>query len=68
MNKLSKGDRVELTSSNIHGTVEYADKIYVRVCWDDGKDGLLYYDGSVIANANHLVKLRMPPTEKEKTP
>ena len=58
MSKLSKGDRVELTSSKYHGTVIYANNEYVHIHWDDDKDGLLYYDGRLIANAKHLLKLR----------
>ena len=52
------GDRVELVSADYKGTVEYADATHVRVKWDEGHVGLLYFDGSArLAKARHLQKL-----------
>jgi hypothetical protein len=54
---MTAGDRVELASVGCQGTVEYADPTYVRVRWDDGQIGLLYYDDRMIPKARHLLKL-----------
>jgi hypothetical protein len=59
--QLSEGDRVEHANiANCFGTVDHNDPIrgYVRVNWDDGKIGLLYYDDGMIPNARWLLKLR----------
>jgi hypothetical protein len=59
--QLSKGDRVEHANiANCFGTVYHDDPIrgYVRVNWDDGQIGLLYYDDGMIPNARWLLKLR----------
>jgi hypothetical protein len=50
-------DRVELASLGCTGTVERADAQHVRVKWDDGKVGLLYWDAGMLPNANHLIRL-----------
>jgi uncharacterized protein YodC (DUF2158 family) len=54
------GDRVELASVGCAGVVEHADDYHVRVRWDDGRSGVLYYDGSTLANARHLLLLQRP--------
>ncbi len=54
-----RGDRIEHAILEMFGTVEYIDSYHVRVKWDvDGKIGLLYFDGSTIANAKHLLLLQ----------
>jgi hypothetical protein len=58
---LSKGDRVEHANiANCFGTIDHNDHVrgYVRVNWDDGKIGLLYYDDEMLPNARWLLKLR----------
>jgi hypothetical protein len=61
MSKLEAGDRAEHAKTKLlsaPGTVEYADDYHVRVCWDDNQIGLLYWDGSTLANAHDLIKLK----------
>lgn len=63
MNRLKAGDRVEhpgvvVTAAASRGTVEHADASYVRVKWDDGMVGLLYYDEKMIPNARYLMPLK----------
>lgn len=53
----NKNDRVEHIILGIKGTIEFATSGHLRVRWDDGKLGLLYFDDSV-PNANLLQKLR----------
>lgn len=53
----SIGERVEMASSDHKGTVEHADAEHVRVKWDDGQIGLLYYDRKMAPSAHRLVKL-----------
>ncbi len=59
MTDLKIGDRVEIITAPTapHGTVEYVDREYVRVRWDDDQIGLLYYNDRMIPNARYLVKL-----------
>jgi hypothetical protein len=40
------------------GTVDHADHYYVRVKWDDGKVGLLYFDRGMVPDARKLIVLR----------
>jgi hypothetical protein len=54
---LVAGDRVELASLNCSGRVEHVDDEHVRVRWDDGKIGLLYWEPGMIPNAHHLLGL-----------
>lgn len=60
MSKLEAGDRVEhaTAGSHLNGTVEHVDDYHVRVRWDNGLVGLLYWDGSTMANARALLKLQ----------
>lgn len=57
MSELSEGDRVELIQLSCLGTVEHADAGHVRVRWDDGTVGLLYFDESMMPNARYLRRL-----------
>ena len=57
MTKLAHGDRVEHSSSRIKGTIDHADADFVRVNWDDGQIGLMYWDGKTFARASDLIKL-----------
>ncbi len=54
------GDRVEHARTKLlsaHGTVEHVDDNHVRVRWDDGQIGLLYFDHTTHARASDLIKL-----------
>lgn len=64
MQYLQKNDRVELVSLGCNGIVEAANDQFVRVRWDDGKVGLLYYEDGMIPNARHLQCLPTPRTDK----
>jgi hypothetical protein len=54
---LVPGDRVEIASVGCKGVVEFGNEEYVRVKWDDGKVGLLYFDDRQISKARHLLRL-----------
>jgi hypothetical protein len=47
-------DRVELPDLTCQWTIEHIDELHVRVRWDDGKVGLLYFDQRMIPNAFRL--------------
>ena len=71
MSKLETGDRVEhaTAGSHLNGTVEYVDHRHVRVLWDNGQVGLLYY-GTIhtVANARSLLKLQKKSIPKNSPP
>jgi hypothetical protein len=54
MNQLRVNARVELPNLACQGTIEHIDEVHVRVRWDDGKVGLLYFDQRMIPNAFRL--------------
>lgn len=58
LSDLIAGARCELAQIGCFGTVEYADAKHVRVRWDDGTVGLLYYDNMMIPNARYLIRAR----------
>jgi hypothetical protein len=56
---IKSGDRVEHAEvADCFGTVDHSDHYYVRVKWDDGQIGLLYYDEGMIPDARKLLVLR----------
>lgn len=55
--KFKPGDRVEMATTNHKGSVEFANDTHVRVKWDDGQIGLLYYDRNMMPSAHRLVPL-----------
>lgn len=59
--RFTVGKRVELIQLSCFGTVEHCDAGHVRVRWDDGRVGLLYFDESMVPNARYL---RCVPKEK----
>lgn len=60
MSNLAPGKRVELCGVGFLGTVEHIDSEHVRVRWDDGKIGLLYFDDRMMPNARYLLPLPEP--------
>jgi hypothetical protein len=71
MSKLEAGDRVEhaTAGSDLNGTVEYVDDYHVRVRWDNGLVGLLYYGTMhTVANARSLLKLQKKSISKNPPP
>jgi alpha-ketoglutarate-dependent taurine dioxygenase len=57
---LQKGNRVEHIKLGMNGTVEHADHNHVRVKWDGGGIGMLFWDNSTVAHARDLIKLPYP--------
>ena len=55
--RLQVGNRVEHVLLGCKGTVVFAMSSHVRVRWDDGKLGILYFDGST-PSANLLQRLK----------
>jgi len=57
--KFSVGDRVQhlLTKTMHYGTVEHVDHEHVRVRWDDGQIGNLFFDDKTTARVRNLQKL-----------